>query len=224
MARWVFALGHNLLQQSSSRLRIQEAHLPPLNPSYQIQDNSFKMHNSIFLVLSVASTLFQAASSQSAGPNDKTGWSGKLSSLDGGLGGTVTVVNTSALVVNDYALEDASAPALYWWGSKSSSLGEGGFRISNEQVKEAAKTNTYVIPLDAGKTTADFSTVGLWCEKFSVNFGQASLAPSEGGSGSSTTPTGANPSPTSMKNSAAGRAAGLLGLSVPALLVVYFST
>jgi len=185
------------------------------------------MHNSIFLVLGVASTLFQAAASQSAGPNDKTGWSGKLSSLDGGLGGTVTVVNTSALLVNDYALEDASAPALYWWGSKSSSISEGGFRISNEQVKEAAKTNTYAIALDAGKTTADFSTVGLWCEKFSVNFGQASLAPSEGGSGSGTTPTGANPSPTSptsMKNSAAGKAAGLLGLSVPALFVVYFST
>ncbi|KAM7192562.1 hypothetical protein V8F20_008771 [Naviculisporaceae sp. PSN 640] len=132
-------------------------------------------------LLSLASAVLTAAVS----PEDtstKKGWSGKLSSLDGGLEGTVTVdTSGSSLTVTDYKLEDASAPALYWWGSASSSLSDG-FRISNKQVTEPSGSETaYTIELDAGKTPKDFATVGLWCEKFSANFGQATLAPVEAG-------------------------------------------
>lgn len=148
----------------------------------------------------------------------KTGWSGTLSSLDAGLGGTITVLNTTHLLITNYKLDDASAPALYWWGSTTASLA-GGFRISNTQVKEPASSSggTYMVSLDAGKTTEDFGTVGLWCEKFSANFGQATLAPGPGtgsgsgaGSGSGSggaTPSGsgAAPSGTGGMSSAAGR-------------------
>jgi len=124
---------------------------------------------------------------QSPAPANKTGWTGTLSSLDGGLGGTVTVIDASTLRITNYALEDGQAPALYWWGTASTKLSEG-FRISNKQVKEAATSNVYNITLDAGKGLADFGTVGLWCEKFSANFGQATLAPPSGGN--TPTPTG----------------------------------
>lgn len=115
-------------------------------------------------------------------PANKTGWTGTLSTLDGGLAGTITVIDSQTLRITNYALEDGLAPALFWWGSPSTKLSEG-FRISNKQVKEAATSNTYTITLDAGKGLTDFVTVGLWCEKFGVNFGQATLAPPGSGSG-----------------------------------------
>lgn len=63
----------------------------------------------------------------------EVGSSGTLSSLDGGLGGTVKVVDKTTLMISGYKLKDASAPALYWWGSTSDDL-SSGFRINNEQV------------------------------------------------------------------------------------------
>jgi len=184
------------------------------------------MQTTIFTILALASTIFQAATSQ-ATADTKQGWSGKLSSLDGGLGGTVVVSDARTLVVQDYKLEDASAPALYWWGSTSSNLADG-FRISNKQVEQAATSNTYTIALDAGKTAADFMTVGLWCEKFSVNFGQATLAPSDGksqtgGSGSAATASvGGVATQTSRPNAGASNAVGWVGSSfVPLFFAVF---
>lgn len=179
------------------------------------------MQRTIFTILALASVLFQVATSQ-ASANTKKGWAGKLSSLDGGLGGTVVVTDANTLVVQGYELEDASAPALYWWGSTSPNLADG-FRISNKQVEQAATSDTYTIALDAGKTAADFMTVGLWCEKFSVNFGQATLAPSDGQSqtgGSSpttTAPVGGAQTQTSKPNSGVANTVGWVGASVVAL-------
>ncbi len=140
------------------------------------------MKTTILSILALASTVFQPtlAQAQTRDTTSKTGWTGTLSSLDGGLGGTVVVTDTNTLTVNNYKLEDGSAPALYWWGSTSDNLADG-FRISNKQVDGVASSDTYTIMLDAGKTAADFATVGLWCERFSVNFGQAKLAPAEEG-------------------------------------------
>lgn len=151
----------------------------------------------------------------------KVGWTGTLSSLDAGLGGTVVVVSPTALRIDNYKLADGSAPALYWWGSTSTNL-KDGFRISNAQITGKATSNTLDIALDAGKTTADFMTVGLWCERFSANFGQAVLAAPAGGSGNATagssTSSGASPAGTSSSatSGAEGRnvvgwTAGMLG-------------
>ena len=126
------------------------------------------------------------------------GASGKLSSLDGGLGGTVTVVNNTAIMIDGYMLKEASAPALYWWGSTTNDL-PSGFRINNERVSMPASTDSIVIPLDAGKTASDFTVVGLWCEKLHANFGQATLD-GKGSSKSSTT-TGSSAAPSSTKQS-----------------------
>ncbi|KAI9800019.1 MAG: hypothetical protein M1833_003548 [Piccolia ochrophora] len=125
------------------------------------------------LALCSSITIAQDTSANS-NEDTKVGYSGTLSSLDGGLQGTVKVVDSDTLEISDYELEEASAPALYWWGSTDDSL-ENGFRISNTQVSEASTGDSLEIKLDAGKSTADFSTVGLWCERFSVNFGQTTL-------------------------------------------------
>ncbi|KAL7935684.1 hypothetical protein V8C35DRAFT_297931 [Trichoderma chlorosporum] len=123
------------------------------------------------------------------------GDSGTLSSLDGGLGGVVTVASSTTLQITQYKLADASAPELYWWGSTSSDL-SSGFRISNLHITEAATSDSMTINLDAGHSPSDFSTVGLWCEKFKTNFGEATLKASASGSktgssNTSTTTTGA---------------------------------
>ncbi|KAK2590350.1 hypothetical protein QQS21_011960 [Conoideocrella luteorostrata] len=137
-------------------------------------------------MLKLAVLLTSLAASATAA---EVGWSGKLSSLDGGLGGSVKVVNDSALEVSGYTLKDASAPALYWWGSTTDKL-SSGFRINNERVDKAASTNSIVIPLDAGKKPADFTVVGLWCEKLSANFGQTTLSKDGSGSDSAAQPSG----------------------------------
>lgn len=123
------------------------------------------------MLYTIASLALLASSALAA----ETGDVGTIKTLDGGLGGTVHVVNDSALMISDYTLKDASAPALYWWGSKDSKL-SGGFRINNERVDKPASTNSIVIALDAGHKPADFEYVGLWCEKLSANFGQAMLS------------------------------------------------
>ena len=125
-------------------------------------------------ILALAATLIQFVTAQDASAQ-KIGWTGTLSSLDGGLGGTVKVVDSKTLMISDYQLADASAPALYWWGTTDGVI-KDGFRISNEQVTQKASSNSLTIMLDAGKTTSDFSTVGLWCERLHANFGQATLA------------------------------------------------
>jgi hypothetical protein len=150
--------------------------------------------------------LFSTLAAADVTSQQKIGWTGTITNTDGGLGGTVTVVDAKTLKITDYTLEDASAPALYWWGSTSDVL-KDGFRISDEQVTMAAETDSLTISLDAGKTTADFSTVGLWCERLSANFGQASLKAS--GAGSATPSASSNPttagtaaSPTNSKGAA----------------------
>ncbi|KLO83114.1 uncharacterized protein Y057_6239 [Fusarium fujikuroi] len=114
----------------------------------------------------------------------KMGDSGALSSLDAGLGGTVEVVSDTELKITDYELKDASAPALYWWGSKTEDL-SSGFRINKERIGDTSSKMDIMVKLDAGHTAKDFSYVGLWCEKFDANFGQAKLT-SDGGSMNST--------------------------------------
>lgn len=128
----------------------------------------------------------------------QVGDSGTLSSLDGGLGGVATVTSKSTIEISQYKLADASAPALYWWGSTSDDL-SSGFRISNTHITQAATSDSLTINLDAGHSPSDFNVVGLWCEKFKTNFGQTVLkASSSGTSGDSqSTITGTAPSRTS---------------------------
>ncbi|EHK16461.1 uncharacterized protein TRIVIDRAFT_227326 [Trichoderma virens Gv29-8] len=154
------------------------------------------------------------------------GDSGTLSSLDGGLGGVVTVASDSSLKITQYKLADASAPELYWWGSTSSDL-SAGFRISNTHITEAATSDTLTINLDAGHSPADFSTVGLWCEKFKTNFGEAQLkATGTGTGGDSQTTTGAAAPARTTTGSGSANSIGIMfaivamaaGVAIPALL------
>lgn len=131
------------------------------------------------------------------------GWSGTIQTKDGGLGGVVSVVNDTTLMISKYTLKDASAPALYWWGATDSNLPKG-FRINNMRVSEAAKTDTIMINLDAGHKASEFTYVGLWCEKLNANFGQAMLSKD----GSSTAGSGSAPSASSTPDKK-GAAAGL---------------
>ncbi|KAH0556076.1 hypothetical protein GP486_005989 [Trichoglossum hirsutum] len=152
-----------------------------------------------------------APSSSSSDSSTKAGWSGTLSSLSGGLQGVVKVVDPTTLMISNFKLGDASAPALYWWGAKDGNL-KGGFRISNTQIKDTSAGKDITIKLDAGKTVADFATVGLWCERFGVDFGQTTLQ-ADGGSSSS---SGASPSsaPSPKANSA-------LSLPVPVYVGIW---
>ncbi|KAH8647558.1 hypothetical protein BGZ60DRAFT_521230 [Tricladium varicosporioides] len=148
------------------------------------------------LAIAAFASLVGAQNSTTA---EKIGYTGTLSSLDGGLGGTVQVVDATTLQISSYTLKDASAPALYWWGTTDGVL-KNGFRISNTQVTSAAKSNMLTIKLDSGKTTADFSTVGLWCERLNANFGQATLKASDGSS--ATTSSGPSSASTTAKSAA----------------------
>ncbi|KAI9768412.1 MAG: hypothetical protein M1839_004109 [Geoglossum umbratile] len=146
--------------------------------------NALLLLSSATLALSASAPIPTTPSSDAAA---KSGWTGKLSSLDGGLQGTVKVLSPTSLVISNFQLGDAGAPALYWWGATDGNL-KGGFRISNVQVKEVSTGKDLQVALDAGKTVADFATVGLWCERFGVDFGQATLQP--GGADAVESPAG----------------------------------
>jgi hypothetical protein len=62
-----------------------------------------------FLALYACQSIAQNASTE------KIGYSGVLTKTDAGLGGTVTVKDAMTLEITSYTLEDASAPALYWY-------------------------------------------------------------------------------------------------------------
>ncbi|CEJ89626.1 hypothetical protein VHEMI05460 [[Torrubiella] hemipterigena] len=138
----------------------------------------------------------------------ETGWSGAIQTKDGGLGGVVTVVNDTTLMISKYTLKAATAPALYWWGATDSNLPKG-FRINNERVSEPAKTDSITISLDAGHKASDFTYVGLWCEKLNANFGQALLSKDGSSSTSDSSPSGSSAPSASPSVDKKGAAAGL---------------
>ncbi|KAI9893764.1 MAG: hypothetical protein M1814_005980 [Vezdaea aestivalis] len=110
---------------------------------------------------------------------DKAGYTGTLSTLSGGLRGTVTILDDSTFLVKNYQLGEAGAPALYWWGAKGNDL-EGGFRINTKQVRDSTRRPTEIrVKLDAGKTPDDFDVIGMWCERYDINFGETVLKPGE---------------------------------------------
>ncbi|KAG9232502.1 hypothetical protein BJ875DRAFT_76905 [Amylocarpus encephaloides] len=157
------------------------------------------------LAMAAMSLFAGRAIAQNSSSAQKIGYSGVFTKTDGGLGGTVTVKDPMTLEISSYTLKDASAPALYWWGATNDDL-KSGFRISNTQVTQAATSNMLEIKLDAGKTTADFVTVGLWCERLAANFGQATLA---AGSGTGTTAgSSASTAPSSSPSSAGAHQVG----------------
>jgi hypothetical protein len=168
----------------------------------------------IILALAASSLSFVVAQDTST---QKIGYSGTLSSLDGGLGGIVSVVDSKTLKISNYKLEDASAPALYWWGSTTNKI-QDGFRISNARVSEKAMANTLTINLDSGKTSADFVVVGLWCERFSLSYGIATLAATNGNgttASPASTSTGAASTTTAAKTGGArGGNTGVFGAIV----------
>lgn len=111
------------------------------------------------------------------------GWTGKLDiKTDAGLSGTVTVINDTAVMIKDYTLKSASAPALHWWGSTGEDISKG-FRVNSMRVSEATPNPTDVtILLDSGKKASDFTYFGLWCESLKANFGEAKLQAASGAS------------------------------------------
>lgn len=111
------------------------------------------------------------------------GWTGEINiKTDAGLGGTVTVINDTAVMIKDYTLKAASAPALYWWGSTGEDISKG-FRVNSKRVSEASPDPTdVVILLDSGKKASDFEYFGLWCESLKANFGEAKLQAASGSS------------------------------------------
>ena len=136
--------------------------------------SSIDMHFSVLFLAGLAA----AAEKGSTGTiNIKT---------DAGLGGKVTVVNNTAIMIEDYTLKSASAPALHWWGSTGEDISKG-FRVNNMRVSTASPDpTTIMVALDAGKTAEDFTYFGLWCEQLKANFGEAKLESGSGSSASST--------------------------------------
>ncbi|KAJ5449585.1 uncharacterized protein N7458_006034 [Penicillium daleae] len=153
----------------------------------------------------------------------KIGYSGKFSTLSGGLQGTVTVINSTTLKISNYELQDASAPALYWWGATNSDL-KDGFRISNMHITIPTKNpSEMTIELDAGKTIMDFSVVGLWCEKFGIDFGQTTLA-ADGSSGATTASVTAASTTSATSSTTSTSAAIRQAVSVSTVLAGLFAS
>lgn len=172
----------------------------------------------IKLILTWAPVVLGAVVNAQVQPGD----TGTLSTLMGGLKGDVVVKSSSEIDVNNFELMSTGGAPLWWYGSKGNTIANG-FRVSNTPIKKAQNSPTEVtVHLNAGKTLEDFAYFGLWCEAFSINFGQTKLVAgnSSSSSASSTTSastTSAGSASASATSQAAGAALGVNSLFVPAV-------
>lgn len=79
------------------------------------------------------------------------------------------------------------------------------------------------IELDAGKTITDVSVVGLWCEKFGIDFGQTTLA-ADGSSGATTASVTAASTTSATSSTTSTSAAIRQAVSVSTVLAGLFAS
>ncbi|XP_034232288.1 protein Skeletor, isoforms D/E-like [Thrips palmi] len=106
---------------------------------------------------------------------------GELTRLHHGVRGNVFAVDARTLHIRDFHY-DGEGPAAYFYAGNSKNPGAQGFRIRDERGS-ASPLKRYrgkhiTITLPEGKTLHQLRWFSIWCEEFSVNFGDVRLSKS----------------------------------------------
>ncbi|KAF5269717.1 hypothetical protein FQA39_LY08640 [Lamprigera yunnana] len=103
---------------------------------------------------------------------------GKLSELHHGVSGEVYAIDVRTLHLKDFTY-DGQGPAAYFYAGNSRSPGNGGFRLTDEngnpEVIRRYRKENVILTLPEGKTLNNIKWFSVWCEEFTVNFGDVKI-------------------------------------------------
>ncbi|XP_060880277.1 protein Skeletor, isoforms B/C [Metopolophium dirhodum] len=103
---------------------------------------------------------------------------GPLKSYHHGLGGDVYAVDARTLHIRNFVY-DGEGPAAYFYGSNGKQPGVNGYRIRDEKAStnplKRYRNEHLTITLPEGLTLHDVKWFYVWCEDFSVNFGDVKI-------------------------------------------------
>ncbi|XP_055923228.1 protein Skeletor, isoforms B/C isoform X2 [Eupeodes corollae] len=107
---------------------------------------------------------------------------GSLKRLHHGVGGDVYAVDSRTIFLKNFNY-DGDAPAAYFYvGNSKKPTNEGASRLRDERGGTSSLTRRYrnkdiTLSLPEGKTLRDIKWFSVWCDEFSVNFGDVSIPP-----------------------------------------------
>ncbi|XP_017758175.1 PREDICTED: protein Skeletor, isoforms B/C isoform X2 [Eufriesea mexicana] len=103
---------------------------------------------------------------------------GKLSELHHGVSGEVYAVDGRTLFVKDFTY-DGEAPSAYFYVGNSKSPNANGIRVRDEtgssDMLKRYRRKDITLTLPEGKTLGNIKWFFVWCDDFSVNFGDVRI-------------------------------------------------
>ncbi|KAB0794806.1 hypothetical protein PPYR_11645 [Photinus pyralis] len=103
---------------------------------------------------------------------------GKLSELHHGVSGEVYAIDARTLHLKDFTY-DGQGPAAYFYAGNTRAPGAGGFRLTDEngnpEVIRRYRKENVILTLPEGKTLNSIKWFSVWCEEFTVNFGDVKI-------------------------------------------------
>ncbi|XP_072755500.1 protein Skeletor, isoforms B/C isoform X2 [Anoplolepis gracilipes] len=103
---------------------------------------------------------------------------GKLSELHHGVSGEVYAVDARTLFIKDFTY-DGEGPAAFFYAGNSKGPGNNGFRVRDERgttnVLKRYRKKDITLTLPDGKTLNNIKWFSVWCDEFSVNFGDVKI-------------------------------------------------
>ncbi|CAL1686322.1 unnamed protein product [Lasius platythorax] len=102
----------------------------------------------------------------------------KLSELHHGVSGEVYAVDARTLFIKDFTY-DGEGPAAFFYAGNSKGPGNSGFRVRDEHgttnVLKRYRKKDITLTLPDGKTLNNIKWFSVWCDEFSVNFGDVKI-------------------------------------------------
>ncbi|KAG5335452.1 SKEL1 protein, partial [Acromyrmex charruanus] len=103
---------------------------------------------------------------------------GKLSELQHGVSGEVYAVDARTLFIKDFTY-DGEGPAAFFYAGNSKGPGNNGFRVRDERgttnLLKRYRKKDITLTLPDGKTLNNIKWFSVWCDEFSVNFGDVRI-------------------------------------------------
>ncbi|XP_012227844.1 protein Skeletor, isoforms B/C isoform X1 [Linepithema humile] len=102
----------------------------------------------------------------------------KLSEFHHGVSGEVYAVDARTLFIKDFTY-DGEGPAAFFYAGSSKAPGNNGFRVRDERgttnVLKRYRKKDITLTLPDGKTLNNIKWFSVWCDEFSVNFGDVRI-------------------------------------------------
>lgn len=107
----------------------------------------------------------------------RAGWTAKLSTLQHGVSGTVTIVDERTLRITGFNYDGGGPRVLVYLGATNSNQGfTSGPAIGAQLQRRPYVNETLEVQLPEGQTLDGFTAVSIWCVEFRVNFGSGVFA------------------------------------------------